>query len=165
MNPKLQDGALLFKCTVFRSWNLVSYIGQTRWAGDLEVLETFVREKDEIPPAPGKMMTPRGPQASLLLADPPITSATFYPTVIVQRKVRPLARSWSCAAHWKMTRDCRLAYSHMIHFQFLCASFYLCISSAKKWNLRGGTVVKVLCCKSECRWFDSRWFHWNFSLT
>ena len=30
---------------------------------------------------------------------------------------------------------------------------------------RNGTVVKVLCYKSEGRWFDSRWCHWNFSLT
>ena len=30
---------------------------------------------------------------------------------------------------------------------------------------RGGTVVKVLCYKSEGSWFDPRWFHWNFSLT
>jgi len=30
---------------------------------------------------------------------------------------------------------------------------------------RGSTVVKVLCYKSESRWFDSRWCHWNFSLT
>jgi hypothetical protein len=30
---------------------------------------------------------------------------------------------------------------------------------------RGGTVVKVLCYKSEGRWLDSRWCHWNFSLT
>jgi hypothetical protein len=30
---------------------------------------------------------------------------------------------------------------------------------------RGGTVVKVLCNKLEGRWFDSRWCHWNFSLT
>jgi hypothetical protein len=29
----------------------------------------------------------------------------------------------------------------------------------------GGTVVKVLCYKSEGRWFDFRWCHWNFSLT
>ena len=29
----------------------------------------------------------------------------------------------------------------------------------------GGTVVKVLCYKSEGRWFDSKWCHWNFSLT
>jgi hypothetical protein len=27
------------------------------------------------------------------------------------------------------------------------------------------TVVKVLCYKSEGRWFDSIWCHWNFSLT
>ena len=30
---------------------------------------------------------------------------------------------------------------------------------------RGGTVVKVLCYKSEGRWFDSKWCHWNSSLT
>jgi len=30
---------------------------------------------------------------------------------------------------------------------------------------RGCTVVKVLRYKSEGRWFDSRWCHWNFSLT
>jgi hypothetical protein len=29
----------------------------------------------------------------------------------------------------------------------------------------GGSVVKVLCYKSEGRWFDSRWCHWNFLLT
>ena len=27
------------------------------------------------------------------------------------------------------------------------------------------TVVKVLCYKLEVHWFDSRWCHWNFSLT
>jgi len=30
---------------------------------------------------------------------------------------------------------------------------------------RGSSVDKVLCYKSEGRWFDSRWCHWNFSLT
>ena len=30
---------------------------------------------------------------------------------------------------------------------------------------RGGTVVKVLCYKSEGRWFDPKWCHWDFSLT
>jgi len=30
---------------------------------------------------------------------------------------------------------------------------------------RGSTVAKALCYKSEDRWFDSRWCHWNFSLT
>jgi hypothetical protein len=34
-----------------------------------------------------------------------------------------------------------------------------------KWETAdGGTVVKVLCQKSEGRWFDSRWCHSNFSL-
>ena len=33
------------------------------------------------------------------------------------------------------------------------------------WGYRGGTVVKVLCYKSEGRWFYPRWCHWNFSLT
>ena len=36
--------------------------------------------------------------------------------------------------------------------------------STLKWVI-GGTVVKVLCYKSEGRWFDSRWCHLNFSLT
>jgi len=30
---------------------------------------------------------------------------------------------------------------------------------------RGGAVVKVLCYKSEGRWFHPRWCHWKFSLT
>jgi hypothetical protein len=28
----------------------------------------------------------------------------------------------------------------------------------------GGTVVTVLRYKSEGRWFDSRWCHWNFPI-
>jgi len=27
---------------------------------------------------------------------------------------------------------------------------------------RGSTVVKVLCYKSESRWFDPSWCQWNF---
>ena len=30
---------------------------------------------------------------------------------------------------------------------------------------RGNTVVKAVLYKSEGRWFDSRWYQWNFSLT
>ena len=30
---------------------------------------------------------------------------------------------------------------------------------------RGGAVVKVLCYKSEGRWIDPSWCHWNFTLT
>jgi len=28
----------------------------------------------------------------------------------------------------------------------------------------GGTVVKVLCYKSEGRWFDPSWCHWEFFI-
>jgi hypothetical protein len=30
---------------------------------------------------------------------------------------------------------------------------------------RGGAVVEALRYKPEGRWIDSRWCHWNFSLT
>jgi hypothetical protein len=30
---------------------------------------------------------------------------------------------------------------------------------------RGGAVVEAVCYKPEGRGIDSRWFHWNFSLT
>ena len=42
-------------------------------------------------------------------------------------------------------------------------SFFFCISRLS--GDRGGTVVKVMCYKSEGRWFDPSWCHWNFSLT
>ena len=35
----------------------------------------------------------------------------------------------------------------------------------KNYEGNGSTVVKVLRYKSEGRWFDSRWCHWNFSIT
>ena len=38
-------------------------------------------------------------------------------------------------------------------------------SSTGRMRDCGGTVVKVLCYKSEGHWFDPRWCHWNFSLT
>jgi len=39
------------------------------------------------------------------------------------------------------------------------------ISYYKYSGDRGSTVVKVLCYKSEGRWLDPSWLHWNFSLT
>jgi len=48
-----------------------------------------------------------------------------------------------------------------------CMRFACWITDATNTHLgnRGSTVVKVLCYKSEGRWFDSNWCHWNFSLT
>ena len=39
------------------------------------------------------------------------------------------------------------------------------ISNSNTHNNRGGAMVKVLCHKSECRWFDPSCCHWKFSLT
>ena len=36
------------------------------------------------------------------------------------------------------------------------------ISNSNTHKNGGGTVVKVLCHKSEGRWFDPTWCHWNF---
>ena len=35
-------------------------------------------------------------------------------------------------------------------------------TTATEWVDRGSTVVKVLCYKSEGRWFDPSWCHWIF---
>jgi hypothetical protein len=33
------------------------------------------------------------------------------------------------------------------------------------WGARGSALVETLRYKPECRGIDSRWCHWNFSLT
>ena len=66
-------------------------------------------------------------------------------------------------------------WSTFKYFIILIVSTYyiLCISWIVKCLMYlysshvtfGGTVVKALCYKSEGRWFDPSWCHWNFSLT
>jgi len=58
-------------------------------------------------------------------------------------------------------------YVRFIPTQFHSLFHYLPISVAEpsKMSDRVSTVVKVLRYKSEGRWFDSEWCHWNFSLT
>ena len=61
------------------------------------------------------------------------------------------------------------------HTQYLCVRDRLVRRAGLDWceksrplgceGDRDGTVVNVLFYKSEGRWFDSRWYHWNFSLT
>ena len=53
------------------------------------------------------------------------------------------------------------AWSRTVNFNVL---FLICSCLWYVGN-RGSTVVKVLCYKSEGRWFDPSWCHWNFSLT
>jgi hypothetical protein len=39
------------------------------------------------------------------------------------------------------------------------------MSIFEKSGVRGGVVVEALRYKPEGQWFDSRWCHWDFSLT
>ena len=52
-----------------------------------------------------------------------------------------------------------------VHFAGTLSSLEKIKQYYMKEGDRGNTVVKVLCYKSEGRWFDSRWCSWNFSLT
>ena len=47
---------------------------------------------------------------------------------------------------------------------FRCCTWAILIATLISGGGGGSTVVKVLCYKSEGRWFDCR-CHWNFSLT
>jgi hypothetical protein len=52
-----------------------------------------------------------------------------------------------------------------VHIPYLAAKFDLYVPLLYTGTADGDTVVKVLRYKSEGGWFDSRWCHWNFSLT
>jgi len=41
---------------------------------------------------------------------------------------------------------------------------FILIKNSTCFGDRSNTVFRVLRYKSESRWFDSRWCHWNFSL-
>jgi len=38
------------------------------------------------------------------------------------------------------------------------------VGYSKKWGHTGEQFVEALCYKPEGHGFDSRWWHWNFSL-
>jgi hypothetical protein len=65
---------------------------------------------------------------------------------------------------------CVLYYFHWVSTQLQLNIYHIsygllfCITTINNRNC-GGTAVKVLCYKSEGLWFNSRWCHWNFSLT
>ena len=87
-----------------------------------------------------------------------------------------------CHANWSIEFKTQLTYNrHMAVFRscnqsseatstrprtdpFKYNSIHYSLISSPSGD-RGGTVVNVLCYKSEGRWFDPSWCHWNFSLT
>ena len=67
------------------------------------------------------------------------------------------APSFQDNRHMKVVRFSALRTGRLYLQQIFLVRVYL--------GDRGSTVVKVLCYKSEGRWFDPSWCHWNFSLT
>ena len=69
----------------------------------------------------------------------------------------------------KLITKCAIRTTTLENFFHFYSLYGTCTKIKKKtlekFGDRGGTVVKVLCYKSEGRWYDSRWCHSNFSLT
>jgi hypothetical protein len=59
----------------------------------------------------------------------------------------------------------RCIYVIFKEFVFLYAAVIKSVGIQNKIGVRGGAVVEALRYKPEGRGFDSRWCHWNFSLT
>jgi len=56
-----------------------------------------------------------------------------------------------------------IIYWHQ-NFESLMCTFEVFLMKMLDLMYRGGTVVKVLCYKSEGRCFDPSWCHWKFLL-
>jgi len=68
------------------------------------------------------------------------------------------------------SREAFVALGHLYNFSNTVEQTYYNRSTEHNTTLvpqkrdRGGTVVKMLCYKSEGRWFDPSWCHWDSSL-
>jgi len=84
----------------------------------------------------------------------------------------------TASVHWEVAQFGELVgryNNHYVGMEEWSLSWLFSFGTRRKWVFlayicetigdRGGTVVKVLCYKSEGRWFDPSWCHWNFSLT
>jgi hypothetical protein len=60
-----------------------------------------------------------------------------------------------------------LKFQNCTHSIWYVLSLFAAAASVGESELgvRGGVVVKALCYKPAGRGFDSRWCHWNFSVT
>ena len=81
------------------------------------------------------------------------------------------AKSFHLQAMWHLITHFTLyifrvinTYKSKIYFQ-LVALVHIYKTATPTRADRGSALVKVLCYKSEGRWFDPSWSHWNFSLT
>jgi hypothetical protein len=51
------------------------------------------------------------------------------------------------------------------HFTKCNGALFIIVTIHSEIGTRGGVVVKAQRYKPACRGFDSRWCHWNFSVT
>jgi len=78
----------------------------------------------------------------------------------------------STVQRWKIVQKCLISFTMSCWRMIENIGWNSCVKREEKLHRvkeergdRGSTVVKTLCYKSEDRGFDSRWCHWNFSLT
>ena len=70
---------------------------------------------------------------------------------------------------WNTTLTCPLLNTTCFYAATICINYSSCVMKYKSYNFplggRGGVVVMAPRYKPTSRGFDSRWFHWNFSVT
>ena len=89
---------------------------------------------------------------------PPCTLAHIAPlsSLTIHKKRSTLGHMFVCCSSFMYPRCCHVFQKHLVYW----AKFH------EIWDYytyyRGSTVIKVLCYKSEDRWFDPSWCHWIF---
>ena len=81
----------------------------------------------------------------------PLLHVSAYMAIFREATVS-ITQTHSKCSHSSITHCNVPLYKTILHAQLIAGD-------------RGSAVVKVLCYKSEGRWFDPSWCHWNFSLT
>ena len=69
-----------------------------------------------------------------------------------------------CGIRTELTTEYTLNHYDFPSIQFTCLTTYF-PTLRSSYGDRGSSVDKALCYKSEGRWLDPSWCHWNFSLT
>jgi len=89
----------------------------------------------------------------------PLVSTSFFQPAELQTTLKFPIIKVNEFITWNRLQLCVWKWYIYIVYIYMYIYIYIYI-----WN-RGSTVVKALCYKSESHWFDSRWCHWNISLT
>ena len=111
-----------------------------------------------------------------------VFSAAVHCSVLLHRKIVMASISWCSRIvvalfgpnmYWWKSMYCWTADQYFITLKNKWSPIYKLTTSLKTWHLiaectnlvkgdRGSTVVKLLCYKSEDRWFDPSWCQWIF---